>query len=191
MRSFAKTGLSLIFLFFVAVTSASAQSPEGDFFRPWVDYRDGAISVAFTHVPVEFAVHAIHARTGFQMVVPREAYGKTLNVRLRELPLESAMRSLILSIGFTSFAFTYDRNGRPIRAIILEPRPYVPEKAASESEPLTAVEKDEITASLKLWKDLKDDARGRIEDRLRSLPASEDREEMLKEYDRLVLGIKH
>lgn len=190
MRSFATTGFSLIFLIVVAGSCASAQGVDDEFFRPWVDYRDGAISVTFTQVPVEFAVHAIHARTGFQMVVPREAYGKTLNLRLRELPLESAMRSLIFSIGFTSFAFTYDRNGRPVRAIILEARPYVPEKAASESQPLTPAEKDELSASLKSWNDLKDEARGRIEDRLRSLPASGDREEMLKEYGRRVLGIK-
>ncbi len=191
MRSFAKTSFSLICLFFVGMTSASAQGVEDDFFRPWVDYRDGAISVVFTHVPIEFALHAIHARTGFQIVVPREAYGKTLNVRLRELPLESAMRSLIFSIGFTSFAFTYDRSGRPVRAIILEPRPYIAEEAATEPQPLTAAEKEELTASLKSWNNLKDDARGRIEDRLRSLPASEDREEMLKEYGRRVLGIKN
>jgi hypothetical protein len=190
MRSFAKTGFSLILLLFVGMTSAFAQSAEDEFFRPWVDYRDGAISITFAQVPVEFAVHAIRARTGFQMVVPREAYGRTLNLRLRELPLESAMRSLIFSIGFTSFAFTYDRNGRPVRAIILEPRPYEPEKPAPELQPLTAAEKDDLIASLKLWNDLKDDARGRIENRLRSLPPSDDREEMFKEYGRRVLGIK-
>jgi hypothetical protein len=43
---------------------------------------------------------------------------------------------------------------------------------------------------LKLWKDLNDDARSRIESRLRSLPPSDDREEMLKEYGRRALGIK-
>jgi hypothetical protein len=190
MRSFAKTGFSLILLVFVGMTSAFAQSAEDEFLRPWVDYRDGAISVAFTHVPVEFAVYAIQAQTGFQIVVPREAYGRTLNLRLRQLPLELAMRSLILSIGFRSYAFTYDRNGRPVQAIILEARPAVADKPASEPQPLTAAEKDQLSASLRLWNDLKDDARGRIEDRLRSLPPSEDREEMLKEYGRRVLGIK-
>jgi hypothetical protein len=146
--------------------------------------------VAFSQVPVEFAVDAIHARTGLQMIVPRQAYGRTLNLRLRELPLESAVRSLIFSIGFTSFAFTYDSSGRPIRAIVLEPRTELEEKPAAEPQPLTAAEKEGISASLKVWKDLKDDARGRIEMRLRSLPPSEDRDEILKEYGRTILGIK-
>jgi hypothetical protein len=191
MGSFVKTGFSLVLLLTLAVIPAFAQGTDDEFFRPWVDYRDGAISVAFSQVPVEFAVHAIHARTGFQMVVPREAHGRTLNLRLRELPLESAMRSLIFSIGFTSFAFTYDRSGRPVRAIILEARPPAPaDNPAAEPQPLTPAEKEELTASLKVWNDLKDDARGRIETRLRSLPPSDDREEMLKEYGRRVLGIK-
>jgi hypothetical protein len=190
MRNFAKTGFSLILLPFLGMSPAFAQSEDDEFFRPYVDYRDGAISVTFTQVPVEFAVHAIRARTGFQIVVPREAHGRTLNLRLRELPLELAMRSLIFSIGFTSFAFTYDISGRPVRAIILEASPAATETSTPKVQPLTALEKDEISASLKSWNDLNDDMRGRIEKRLRSLPPSEDREEMLKEYGRNVLGIK-
>jgi hypothetical protein len=190
MRSFARTVSSLIQVLFLAVAPAFAQSANDDFFRPWIEYRDGAISIAFSHVPVEFAVHAIHARTGFQMIVPREAYGRTLNLRLRELPLESAMRSLIFSIGFTSFAFTYDRTGQPVRAIILEPLPPVADKPLAEPQPLTAAEKEELTASLRIWNELTEDGRRRIESRLRSLPPSDDREEMLKEYGRQALGIK-
>jgi hypothetical protein len=190
MRSFVKPGSFLIFSLFFASVPAFAQNPDDELFRPWIDYRDGAVSVTFTQVPVEFAVNAIQARTGFQIVVPRQAYGRTLNLRLRELPLESAMRSLIFSIGFTSYAFTYDRSGRPIRAIILEARPVDTHQSMAEPQSLTAAEKDELRAALKSWNDLNDDARARIETRLRSLPPSDDREDMLKEYGRRVLGIK-
>src|SRR5512145_3195478 len=147
MKSLGTMGFSLILLLMVDVAAVFSQSAEDDFFQSWVEYSDGTVSVAFTQVPVEFALYAIHARTGFQIIVPREAHGKTLNLRLRALPLESAMRSLILSIGFTSFAFTYDRSGRPLRAIILEARqneadaPNVADKPA-ESRPLTAAEKE-------------------------------------------------
>jgi hypothetical protein len=147
MRSLVRTVFCLILWLLVVRTSAVAQSADDEFFRRWVDYCDGAISVAFAQVPVEFAVHAIHARTGFQMVVPREAYGRTLNLRLRELPLESAMRSFIFSIGFTSFAFTYDKSGRPVRAIILEAPPAPADSPVREPQPLTPAEKDEISAS--------------------------------------------
>jgi hypothetical protein len=187
MRSFVTPGLILFFFF---TDPALAQSADDDLFRRWVDYRDGAISFAFTQVPVELAVNAIQARTGFKMVVPQEAYGKTLNLRLRALPLESAVRSLIFSIGFTSYAFTYDRSGRPIQAIILQPPPAEIQNPAPEPQPLTAAEKDELIAGLRSWNELTQDARTRIEVRLRSLQPSDDREDMLKEYGLRVLGVK-
>jgi hypothetical protein len=191
MRRFVKPGSSLILSLFFAGVPAFAQSPDDELFRPWIDYRDGAVSVTFTQVPVEFALSAIQARTGFQIVVPRQAYGRRIDLRLRELPLESAMRSLIFSIGFTSYAFTYDRSGRPIRAIILEARPADTQVPVTEPPALTDAEKDELRADLKLWNDLNDDARKRIETRLRSLPPSDEREDMLKEYGRRILGIKN
>jgi hypothetical protein len=197
MKCFAQVGFSLGLLLFVGFSSAYPQSRDDETSRDKVEYRDGEISVTFRQVSVEFAVNAIHARTGFQIVVPPEANSKTLSLYLRGIPIEVAMRSLISSIGFNSFAMTYDRAGRPIRAIILEARSAgddtatLIQKPASESPPLTAEEKDQLSRALKVWNDLKDDARGRIEDRLRSLPPSEEREELLREYGRQILGIKN
>jgi hypothetical protein len=188
MLSFLRTGCLSVCLLCFAPVAGGAEGNEEDLLRHWVDYRDGAISVAFSQVPVEFAVHAIHARTGLQIIVPRRVYGRTLNLRLRELPLESAMRSLVFSIGFSSFALTYDTNGRPVRAIVLEAPPPAADKPA-EPRGLTAREQEELNASLKTWNDLKPDARERIETRLRALPPSEDRDELLKEYGRRLLGI--
>jgi hypothetical protein len=197
MKTFAQVGFSLTLLIFFGFGSAYPQSAGDEYLRQWVEYRDGAVSVIFRGVPVEFAVDEIHARTGFQIIVPPTANGRTLNLLLRGLPLESAIRSLISSIGFRSFAFVYDRNGRPFRAIVLEVRPVdadatnLAQNPAAESTPLTAEEKERLSGALKRWNDLKDDARGRIEDRLRSLPPSEDREELLREYGRQMLGIKN
>ena len=197
MKCFAQVGFSLALLLFVGFGSVYPQSGVDESLREWVEYRDGEISVTFRQVSVEFAVNAIHARTGFQIVVPPEANNKTLSLYLRGIPIEVAMRSLISSIGFNSFAMTYDRAGRPIRAIVLEARPAggdvatLDQKPASESPPLTAEEKDQLSRALKVWNDLKDDARGRIADRLRSLPPSEEREELVREYGRQILGIKN
>jgi hypothetical protein len=189
MISFVRTGLLLVCLPGFVAGAVAADGTEADLFRPWVEYRDGAISVAFSQVPVEFAVQAIQARTGLQIVVPRQAYGKTLSLRLRELSLESAMRSLIFSIGYSSFALTYDTSGRPVRAIILQAPPAAEEKPAVEARAVTEVEKEEIDAALKMWKNLKPDSRRRIETRLRSLPPSDERDELLKEYGRRLLDL--
>ena len=122
--------------------------------------------------------------TGFQIVVPPEANNKTLTLfpayqsRLQWGP--SSRPSAL------QFAMTYDRAGRPIRAIVLEARPSggdaatLDQKPASESPRLTAEEKDQLSRALKVWKGLKDDARGRIADRLRSVPPSEEREESVR-----------
>ena len=197
MKCFAQIGIALALVLFVGLSSAYPQSRDDETSRDGVEFRDGEISVTFRQVSVEFAVNAIHAQTGFQIVVPPEANSKTLSLYLRGIPIEVAMRSLISSIGFNSFAMTYDKAGRPIRAIILEARPAggdaatLDQKPASESALLTAEEKDQLSRALKVWNDLKDDARGRIEDRLRSLPPSEEREELLREYGRQILGIKN
>jgi hypothetical protein len=197
MKCFAQVGIALALVLLVGLSSAYSQNRDDETSRDRVEYRDGEISVTFRQVSVEFAVNAIHARTGFQIIVPPEANRKTLSLYLRGIPIEVAMRSLISSIGFNSFAMTYDRAGRPIRAIILEARPAgdeaatLDQKPASESAPLTAEEKDQLSRALKVWHDLKDDARGRVEDRLRSLPPSEEREELLREYGRQILGIKN
>ena len=63
-------------------------------------------------------------------------------------------------------------------------------KRPGESSPLTAAEKDQLSASLKRWNELSDQLRGRVQDRLRSLPPSEEREDLIKEYGRQVLGVK-
>jgi hypothetical protein len=197
MKSFAQVGFSLTLLIFFGFTSAYPQSAGDEYLRQWVEYRDGTISVIFRGVPVEFAVDEIHARTGFQIIVPPAANGRTLNLLLRGWPLEPAIRSLITSIGFRSFAFMYDRSGRPFRAVVLEVRPVdadatnLAPNPAPELRPLAAGEKEQLSGALKTWNDLKDDARERIEDRLRSLPPSEDREELVREYGRQMLGIKN
>jgi hypothetical protein len=193
MKMVAQVGMALGLL--VVVTSAvAAQSSSEDAYGEWVEYRDGEISVMFRQVPVEFAVAAIQARTGFQIIVPAEASNKTLSLYLKNVPIEVAMRSLIASIGFNSFAMTYDKAGRPIRAIVLEARPVETETAPvaqkSDVEPaLPPADKEQLIASLKRWNELSDEARGRIQERLRALPPSGERDELIKDYARQLLGI--
>jgi hypothetical protein len=54
---------------------------------------------------------------------------------------------------------------------------------------LTAEERDKLMNDLQRWRELKEEERGRIEDRLKSLPASDDRDRLVREYGRQVLGL--
>jgi hypothetical protein len=181
-------------LLLAGTSSAASESAGDEPYRRWVEYHNGEISVTFRQVPVEFAVAAIQARTGIEMIVPAEANSKTLSLVLKKVPIEVAMRSLITSIGFNSFAMTYDKAGRPVRAIVLEARPAEAETASAVHKPGVespppADDKEQLIASLKRWNELSEEARSRIQERLRALPPSKERDELMKDYARQLLGI--
>jgi hypothetical protein len=176
-----------------SVTTAMAETSGDDFYRQWVEFRDGEISIAFDQIPVQFALHALQAKTGFQIVIPSTGEARLVNLRLHRQPLEPAVRSLISTIGFKNFALMYDGSGRPHRAIVLGAQPATVDESAVKSapavQPLTVEERDKLQKDLDRWAELKQEERGRIEDRLKNLPISEERERLVKEYGRQILGL--
>jgi len=193
MRNSLRTVVTV--LAFVGLKPAFAQE---DVIYEWVDYRDGEVSVAFDQAPVAVAINAILARTGVKIVLPASAENKLLNLKLDRLPLEPAVRSLITSIGFNNFALMYDDTGRPSRAVVvgaMEDQVNLTALSASATEKsaikaLTKDERDRLQKDIERWNELKNEDRGRIEDRLKSLPESEERDQLVKEYGRQVLEIK-
>jgi hypothetical protein len=194
MKNYLKIGFLLAPLAIAGFTPALAQNASEDYYRQWVDYQDGQISVTFDQTPVDFALYAIHAKTGFQILIPANVETKFVNLRLERQPLESAVRSVISTIGFRNFAMLYDENGQPHRAVVLGVQPLPAVSAAERPErivaPLTIEESDKLQQDLDRWNDLKEEERGRIEDRLRNSPPSDEREFLVREYGRQVLGLK-
>jgi len=196
LQNFSAIGIALA-LGFLSVQPALSQAPQDSFYREWVEYQDGRISVAFEQTPVPLALSAIQARTGLQIIIPPAHESKLLNLRLSGLALEPAVRFLIASIGFKSFALMYDEKGRPERAVVLGVAPEIRREASATAsvesggaEPLTAEERAQLQEELQRWNTLKKEDRSRIEARLKELPASEDREQLINEYGRQLLGIK-
>lgn len=186
-------------MFFV-VPPAFPQSADEPEYAEWVEYKDGEISVAFDHTPLQVALYHIRARTGLEIVVPSTLESKPLNLRLSRLSLEPALRSLLSSMGFKSFALMYDEMGRPNRAVVLEVKPQEPASAGADlppaaderaAQPLTAEEKENLKKQLELWSELRPEERARIEEQLKSLPPSEEREQLVREYGRQALGLKN
>jgi hypothetical protein len=194
-----KTCVSIISLLALLWTSrlspALAQTGPDEFYRPWVDYRNGAVSLAFDQTPIPFAISAIHATTGFQIVIPLASATKVVNLKLSQQPLEPAVRSLISSIGYKNFAFMYDAKGHPHRAIVLGARPDVADERAAVAktesvvQPLSPDERDKMQKDLERWSELKQEERGRIEDRLKNLPESDERDQLIKLYGTQILAI--
>jgi hypothetical protein len=198
MRSLSRIGFALA-LAVSSVQQAFPQTIADTLYREHVQYEDGKISVDFDQTPLGIALNAIQIKTGLQITVPPTTESKLLNLRLSRLPLEPAVRSLIASIGFRNFALVYDEEGYPKRAVVLDARPEVRATPASASgtgssaepviEPLRAQERAELQKELERWAELKQEDRSRIEGRLKTLPPSEDREQLVKEYGRQLLGI--
>lgn len=199
MRSFSTVAVPVALATFLYADFAFPQAAEE---QELVDYRDGRISVAFERIPVDVALYAIQAKTGLQIVIPPAREIKLVNLRLTGLPLEPAMRSFITSIGFRSFALMYDEKGRPRRAVVLDLRPEARPSAAvgpsavgtqaveAAAQPLTAEERDQLQKQLERWGELTQEDRARIELRLKALPPSDDRELLISEYGRQILGIQ-
>ncbi|MGZ8479827.1 MAG: hypothetical protein ACXW6K_17715 [Candidatus Binatia bacterium] len=188
MKNYLTAGILLAPL---ATAAAFAQSGDEDFYQQWVNIKDGEVSVAFNQTPVQFALDAFHAKTGFNIVVPASTESKTVNLRLHRQPFEPAVRSLISTIGYDNFAMVYDQKGRPHSAVVLGARPPAAIEASNTAAPiapLTIEERDRLKKEIDRWNELKQEERGRIEDRLRNVPASEDREILVREYGRQVLG---
>jgi hypothetical protein len=200
MRSLSRIGFALA-LAFSSVQQAFPQTMADTLYRESVEYEDGKISVDFDQTPLGVALSAIQIKTGLQITVPPATESKLLNLRLSRLPLEPAVRSLIASIGFRNFALVYDEEGYPKRAVVLDARPEaraIPAPASGTDsgaepvvEPLRAQERVQLQKELERWAELKQEDRSRIEERLKTLPPSEDREQLVKEYGRQLLGIKN
>jgi hypothetical protein len=200
MRNYLSKWFFLSLLILASIRPACAQTTVDFIAQPWVDYRDGEISVAFYRAPIAIAVDAIHVTTGLEIILPRETESRLLDLRLNRVPLEPAVRRLLFSIGFRNFALTYDAKGQPSRAVVLENRPDVRAvigenssvaSQAAAAQPLTAEERETLQKELERWSDLTQEDRGRIEDRLKTLPPSDEREQLVKEYGRQILGIKN
>ena len=178
---------------FLWTPAACAQTEVNDFYRQWVDYRNGAVSLVFNQTPIPFAISALHATTGFQIIVPSVTEIKVVNLKLHQQPLEPAIRSLISSIGYKNFALMYDENGQPNRAVVLGARPQMDEPTTvAKTEPITlplsSEEREQLQKDLERWGDLKQEERGRIEDRLKNLPESDERDQLVKLYGRQILA---
>jgi Protein of unknown function (DUF3106) len=200
VQSYSTIGLTLA-LVFVPTGPAFAQVVEDLLYRERVEYQDGKLSVDFDQTPLEVALNAIQLKAGVQIIIPQVTEHKLLNLQLSQQPLEPAVRFVIASIGFRSFALMYDEKGLPRRAVVLAARPEARTAPLADTkldtrnveaplENLTPEERTQLQQELERWGELKQEDRSRIEHRLKGLSPSEDREQLLKEYARQLLGIK-
>jgi hypothetical protein len=178
-------------------TVALAQDGPEISYEEWVEYRGGEVSLSFDETPLNLALNVIRERTGVEFIIPTAPEEKLLNLRVERVALEPAVRSVISSLGFENFALIYDGNGQPSRVLVLRPqapqqtdaRSGVVEPDANTPNASPMAERDSIEKELKRWSELDREKRARLEDRLRRLPPSDERAELVAEYGRQSLGL--
>jgi hypothetical protein len=190
--------LSRIVLFFallapIGIPPLFSQVAEDTTDGRWVEYQNGEISMEFDQIPVDVALETIRVKTGLHIVLPSAVDSELLSLRLSRLPLELAVRSLLYDIGFRSFALMYDEQGHPDRAVVLGARPTasVGLSPTSNIAPgVTPEEQEALLKALERWSELHPGEREQIEERLKTMPPSETREQLVQVYGQQVLGIK-
>jgi hypothetical protein len=186
-------GRELLFAIWIAAAScALARAAEEEAVR----YENGELTVSFVEVPLYLAVETIRFRTGLEIVFPGALGTTLLTFRVKQLPLEPAVRSLFSTIGVRSFAFVYDGEGRPSQAVVLASLPEERrshERAADASgggSELSAEEVETLLKQLERWGEIGPEERKRLEERLKTIPPSDLRDRFLKEYARQVLALR-
>jgi hypothetical protein len=190
--------LSRIVLFFallapIGIPPLFSQGAEDTTDGRWVEYQNGEISMEFDQIPVDVALETIRVKTGLHIVLPSAVDSEFLSLRLSRLPLELAVRSLLYDIGFRSFALMYDEQGHPDRAVVLGAGSTgsVGLSPTSNITPgVTPEEQDALLKALERWSELHPGEREQIEERLKTMPPSETREQLVQVYGQQVLGIK-
>ncbi len=164
----------------------------------YVKYDKDNVSVAFSNLRAADAAQLMHATTGISITLPAAIQSKTINLMLDSAKVDQAVRSLLTSLQLNNSFLVYDRNGKLKSVVALEKaaNPPVTESQSSEEDQkkannpeLTAKERDSLLRDIGRWAELSADDRAAIHARLKTIPPSKDREQVVKEYVRLVLGI--
>src|SRR5687767_2224063 len=91
---------ALAVLILLSSESAFGQSTADEYYRQWVDYRDGEISVDFDQTLAVFGLQPIIAKPGFRFVFRSRGKAGVLILRFRRQPLEPPIRCLFSTFGY-------------------------------------------------------------------------------------------
>ena len=177
----------------------SSALTEDDFlpYQQFVKYNNDSISLALNNVRAGDAVQLMHSTTGIMITLPTSTQSRTITLSVVRARMDQAIESLLTALELNNSFIVYDPDGRLTGVIALEkgvpqPRsdslPSDEQKQKAEFQKLTAPEREALMREFRLWSKLSAEDRESIHARLKTIPASQERDELIKEYVRLVLG---
>ncbi len=164
----------------------------------FVTYKNESISLAFNNVRAGDAAFLMLSKTGVAITLPTSTHNKTVNLTLQNAKMDEAVHTLLASLELKNSFFVYDLAGRLTTVVALEknisltpPETLSPkeEENVVKFEELSAPEKEALVRDFRLWSKLSAEDRESIHARLRTIPPSRDRDQLIDEYVRLVLGV--
>lgn len=170
-------------------------------YQQYVRYNNqDNISLALTNVRASDAVQLMHSATGVQITLPTPAQSKAVTLALDRARMDQAIESLLMALDLDNSFLVYDRNGHLTGVIALEKEEtqsardsQPPEEKENKQKPvyknLTAPEREALVREFRLWPKLSAKDRDSIHARLKTIPPSKERDNLIKEYVRLVLGV--
>lgn len=167
-------------------------------YRQYVKYDSDGVSFAFSDLRASDAAQLVRATTGVAITLPTSTQSKTINLRLKKAKVDQAVRSLLKALELNNSFLVYDRDGRLTDVVALEKtvsHPVSEARSTEEDKPkndlrkLTSEERDSLLRDFGRWTDLSAEERDAIHARLRMIPPSKERDQIVKEYLRQVLGL--
>jgi hypothetical protein len=184
---------------FICASSLPALAEDDlDAYQQFVKYDNDSVSVAFSGLRASDAAQWVRATTGVAITLPTSTQSKTVNLRLEKTKVDQAVRFFLKALELNNTFLVYNRDGRLTDVVALEKTASQPasearsteeDKPKTDSLRLTSKERDALLRDFGRWTELTAEERDSVHARLRTIQPSEDRDQMVKEYLRQVLGL--
>jgi hypothetical protein len=187
--------LPLFFAFLPAAMATDDSFPSQQF----VKYDKNSVSLAFNNLRAAEAAYLMRSTTGISIILPISTQSRTISLTLQDANVDQAVRSLLTALELNNSFLVYDRDGRLTGVIALEKaaiqpasEPQGPEEEMKNTSyrELSVKELESILRAFGRWKELTAEEQKAIQARLKTIPPSKVREQVIREYVRQVLEVR-
>jgi hypothetical protein len=189
----------LLLLTFTLLSAPAAAFENDDLYpnQQFVKYDNNSVSLAFSNLRAAEAAYLMRTSTGIAITLPTSAQTKLINLTLERANVDQAVRSLLTALDLNNAVLVYDRDRRLTGVIALEtvvrPNPGAeisPEdRRKTNYRELTSKEFESIVRDLGRWNELTAQEQKLLHGRLKTIPPSKLREQIINEYVRQVLEV--
>jgi len=185
--------LFLVYLFPASALMADDAFPEQQFLK----YDQNVVSIAFNNLRAADAARWMRSTTGVAITLPTSAQTKPVNLRLEGARVDYAVHSLLTALQLNNAFLVYNPDGHLTGVIALEKTIHRPSGDSAPAEEnkkktpsqLTPQERESLLKEFARWSEISAEEQKSIQSRLKEIPPSKERDQVIKDYVRLVLGI--